>query len=77
VGAGDQERRVPGVPERGAGSGGDLRVDFHGRYEVFAEPVAEQAGGVAGARADLQDAVAVLDLEVFEHPDDKAGQGAR
>lgn len=38
------------------------KADIH---EVFAEAVAEQAGGVSGACADFQHAVAVLDYDVM------------
>lgn len=54
----------------------EVGIDVDGVHEVFAEACAEQRGVVAGAGADLEDAVAVLDGQVLEHSGHEAGQGA-
>ncbi len=54
------------------GQGG---VVFDAGHVPVAEPGAEQGGGVAGAGADFEHVRVIRDVEVFEHPDDDAGEG--
>jgi hypothetical protein len=68
-------RRVPRRAERVGGPSRHASVDLHGRDKVAAEPMGEQRGGVPGPGPHLQHPVPVADIEVFQHPDDQAGQG--
>lgn len=54
----------------------EVRVNVDGVHELFTESGAQQGGVVAGAGADFEDAVPVLDGEVFQHSGHEAGQGA-
>lgn len=65
--AGDDVRVESGRVEVAAGGVGDVRVEVDGGDVGGAEPVGEEGGVPAGARADLQDLVALADPQVGEH----------
>jgi hypothetical protein len=65
--SGDDSRVVPGGGQMPPGGLGDLRVQVDGGDQFVAEAVGEQGRVVAGARADLQDRVAVPYLQLRQH----------
>ncbi len=70
-----QGRTVAHVGKHGSGAAGHGIVVLDRDHARVAQPVAEQRRGIAGASADLQDAVPVLDVEVLQHPCHQARHG--
>jgi hypothetical protein len=65
--SGRDRRRIPGASKSLGGGLHQSSVDVHGGHVRRAEHLAEQGSVVPAPRADLQDPVAGLRTERFEH----------
>lgn len=74
----DIDALVAGCGQRGARARGEVLVDLDGGHLAGrAGELGEERGVDAGGGADLQDAVAGLDVGLFEHGGDEAGLRGR